>query len=35
MATRIMTAKLDDIDPQAWLADALARIASTARYAPL
>jgi transposase len=27
MATLIMTAKLNDIDPQAWLADALARIA--------
>lgn len=29
MATLIMTAKLNDIDPQAWLADALARIADT------
>ncbi|WP_439361858.1 IS66 family transposase [Bradyrhizobium sp. DASA03007] len=29
MATLIMTAKLNDIDPQAWLADILARIAST------
>ena len=29
MATLIMTAKLNDIDPQAWLADVLARIAST------
>jgi len=29
MATLIMTAKLSDIDPQAWLADVLARIAST------
>src|SRR4051812_21297791 len=29
MATLIMTAKLNDLDPQAWLADALARIAST------
>jgi transposase len=28
MATLIMTAKLNDIDPQAWLADALARIAA-------
>ena len=28
MATLIMTAKLNDIDPQAWLADVLARIAS-------
>jgi transposase len=27
MATLIMTAKLNDIDPQAWLADVLARIA--------
>ena len=27
MATLIMTAKLNDIDPQAWLADLLARIA--------
>jgi transposase len=27
MATLIMTAKLNDVDPQAWLADALARIA--------
>ena len=26
MATLIMTAKLNDIDPQAWLADVLARI---------
>lgn len=31
MATLIMTAKLNDIDPQAWLADVLARIASTAQ----
>lgn len=30
MATLIMTAKLNDIDPQAWLADVLARIADTA-----
>jgi len=29
MATLIMTAKLNDIDPQAWLADVLARIAAT------
>ncbi len=29
MATLIMTAKLNDIDPQAWLADVLARIADT------
>jgi len=29
MATLIMTAKLDDIDPQVWLADVLARIADT------
>ena len=28
MATLIMTAKLNDIDPHAWLADVLARIAS-------
>jgi transposase len=28
MATLIMTAKLNDVDPQAWLADALARIAA-------
>jgi transposase len=27
MATLIMTAKLNDIDPQAWLADVPARIA--------
>ena len=26
MVTLIMTAKLNDIDPQAWLADVLARI---------
>jgi hypothetical protein len=26
-ATLIMTAKLNDVDPQAWLADVLARIA--------
>jgi transposase len=26
MATLIMTAKLNDIDPRAWLADVLARI---------
>lgn len=29
MATLIMTAKLNDIDPQAWLADVLANIADT------
>ncbi|AYD04815.1 transposase (plasmid) [Neorhizobium sp. NCHU2750] len=29
MATLIMTVKLNDIDPQAWLADVLARIADT------
>jgi transposase len=29
MATLIMSAKLNDIDPQAWLADALANIADT------
>jgi transposase len=27
MATLIMSAKLNDIDPQAWLGDVLARIA--------
>jgi hypothetical protein len=27
IATLIMTAKLTDVDPQAWLADVLARIA--------
>ncbi len=27
MATLIMTAKLNDVDPQAWLANVLARIA--------
>jgi hypothetical protein len=27
MATLIMTAKLNDVDPQAWLADVLGRIA--------
>jgi hypothetical protein len=27
MATLIMTAKLNDVDPQAWLADVLTRIA--------
>jgi hypothetical protein len=31
MATLIMTAKLNDIDPQAWLADVLGRIANTAQ----
>ena len=29
MTTLIMSAKLNDIDPQAWLADVLARIADT------
>ena len=29
MLTLIATAKLNDIDPQAWLADALTRIADT------
>ena len=29
MLTLIVTAKLNDIDPQAWLADVLARIADT------
>ncbi len=29
MATLIMSAKLNDVDPQAWLADVLARIADT------
>lgn len=29
MATLIMSAKVNDIDPQAWLADVLARIADT------
>jgi hypothetical protein len=29
MATLIMTAKLNDVDPQAWLADVLAGIADT------
>lgn len=29
MTTLIATAKLNDIDPLAWLADVLARIAST------
>lgn len=28
MATLIMTAKLNNVDPQAWLADVLAHIAS-------
>jgi hypothetical protein len=28
MATLIMTAKLNDVDPQAWLTDVLARIAT-------
>ena len=30
MYTLIVTAKLNDVDPQAWLADALARIAELA-----
>ena len=29
MATLITTAKLNDVDPQAWQADVLARIAGT------
>jgi transposase len=29
MATLIVTAKLNDVDPQAWLADVLAQIAGT------
>ena len=29
MYTLIQTAKLNDVDPQAWLADVLARIADT------
>ena len=29
MTTLITTAKLNDVDPQAWLADVLARIAGT------
>ena len=29
MYTLIKTAKLNDVDPQAWLADVLARIADT------
>ena len=29
MTTLIATAKLSDVDPQAWLADVLARIAGT------
>jgi hypothetical protein len=31
MATLVMTAKLNDVDPQAWLADVLARIADIPR----
>jgi hypothetical protein len=31
MATLIMSAKLNDIDPQAWFADVLARIADTSK----
>ena len=29
MYTLIVTAKMNDVDPQAWLADVLARIADT------
>ncbi|WP_353005847.1 transposase domain-containing protein [Mesorhizobium sp. M0976] len=29
MATLIETAKLNDVDPQAWLADVVARVADT------
>ncbi len=29
MATLITSAKLNDVDPQAWLADVLARVADT------
>ncbi|CAH0342904.1 hypothetical protein RHI9324_04636 [Rhizobium sp. CECT 9324] len=29
MATLIMNAKLNDIDPQSWLADVIAKIADT------
>jgi hypothetical protein len=32
MATLIMTAKLNDVDPQAWLANVLARIAEHATH---
>lgn len=31
MVTLIQTAKLNDVDPQAWLADVLARIAETSQ----
>jgi hypothetical protein len=31
MYTLIQTAKLNDVDPQAWLADVLARIAGTSQ----
>jgi hypothetical protein len=31
MTTLIMTAKLNDVDPQAWLADVLGQIADTRR----
>ena len=34
MATLIQTAKLNDIDPQAWLADVLARIAEHPAHRP-
>jgi hypothetical protein len=34
MATLIMTAKLNDVDPQAWLADVLARSASLKNPTP-
>ena len=34
MATLIMTAMLNDIDPQAWLADVLARTADTPTTRP-
>jgi hypothetical protein len=32
MAPLIMTAKLNDVDPQAWIADVLARIADHTIY---
>jgi transposase len=34
MFSLIVTAKLNDIDPQAWLADVLGRIANTPRVQP-
>jgi hypothetical protein len=34
MATMITTAKLNDVDPQAWLADVLARIADHSTACP-